>query len=182
MKKEIYCRKCMTRVQVILDKQQMPPGEHIKYVLGTLRVETAVCDFCNIQLFENQECCAFSNYIDGQAPYIPWEHDYIFAQGDPKPLAIKTMGVYPLLITGDDQQLMEFTISTSMVLNFLERRLNTVYAMCMAESLEFATGLAGKLNMTIQYIDHDTDGNELYPLLNKGSHALWEKGGYPDES
>lgn len=180
MKREIYCEKCATRVQKILEKESMPPNERVKYVWGTLKIEAAVCDFCNLQLFEGQRCCGFSNYIEDQDPYIPWEHEMMYLEGKPRLPAIAIKGIYGLLITGDEDQLMQFTISTSMVLNFIERRLNTVYAMCMAESLEFASKVAGANNLTLQYIDHDEDGNESYPVINKGSHALWQKGGYPE--
>lgn len=179
MKKEIYCLSCKLKIVELLDKEQpFPPGEHVKYVDGIAK-GTMVCDFCNMAIYEGQECCGFSNWIRGQE-YEPWEEEFIRLKDAEKPKTIKPKGVYPLLITGDDDQLMQFTINTSMVLNFFERRLNTVYAMCMSESLELVKACAERLNITLQYIDH-VDGAEVYKLISQGSHALWQEGGYKHE-
>ena len=179
MKKEIYCPKCKLRIVEIMEKNVLPPGEHVKYVDGT-SLNVCICDFCNMQIFEGQACCCFTNYIDGQAPYEAWEHDHIRINDPEKPAPIHKKGVYGLLITGDDDQIMAFTISTSFVLNFLEKRMNTVIAMCMSESLELATGVAKKHNVTLQYIDH-IDGAEVYRLIHRGTHALWQEGGYKED-
>lgn len=184
MKREIYCMKCKKIVKDAIDAGgSLPPGEHVKYVDGKA-LDNMVCDFCNIAIYEGQICTAFSIYIDGQAPYEPWEHESIKVLEEPREAGpfdeIVPMGVYRLLITGSDDQLLTFHLNLSIVLNFLERRHNTVMATCMQESLDLAIGAAKKWDITLQYI-HYVEDEETYPLLNKGTYKPWEKGGYKDE-
>jgi hypothetical protein len=75
--------------------------------------------------------------------------------------------------------LQAYVLILGMILNFLDRRLNTIQATCMSESLELAKGVAEKYRLTLQYVSNK-DGEEAYPLICKGTHALWQKGGYKE--
>ncbi len=183
MKKEIYCMKCKFRVQTVIDIDQLPPGEHVKYVDGVLKIGMdCVCDFCNRPLYSGMKVCCFSNFIDEKAPYQTWEEEFIHIVITPpktEPDDIPVKGVYGLLITGDDDTLLEYLVALSMVINFHDRRLNTVHASCMNESLDLAKGLAEKIGVTLQVIDNYGE-NETYLLLHKGNYPRWERGGYVD--
>lgn len=178
MKREIYCMKCKDRIQGVIDTSKLPAGEHVKYVDGKA-LKQVMCDFCSKDIHAGWFCCCFSNYIDGHAPYIPWEHDFIKIEpeGAADPAAIPPQGVYGLLASGTDVNLLKFHIPLSMILNFLERRKNTLHATCMGESLELAIGIAKKCDVTLQRIEATCE-KETYPVLHQGSHGRWEKGGY----
>lgn len=178
MKHEIYCMQCKQRVkEAIGDESELPPGEHVLYVDGKAHNDM-VCDFCNEPIYQGQMCSAFSNY-NKQAPYIPWEDKYLdIVEQDAMP-KIKPMGVYGLLASGHDDQLMAFMVATGILINFVQRQKQTVHGMCMQESLEYAVNLARRLRLTLQYIDHVGD-EEVYPVIHQGTHGRWEKGGYVD--
>lgn len=180
MKKEVYCMKCKTRVQATIDGPALPPGEHVKYVDGRAK-KTMMCDFCSKMIEPGWFCSCFSNYIDGEAPYSPWEADFIeiAAAGAADPAPVPVQGVYGLLASATEDRLRSFHQTLFSVLNFIDARDNTVYCMCMQESLGLAIGTAKNLDVTLQRIEV-VDDIETYPVLHKGSHGRWERGGYVD--
>ena len=90
----------------------------------------------------------------------------------------KKSGVHGLLVSGTDQQLLDFHMPAAMFLNFFERRFDTVHCACMAEHFEFATKLAEKTGVTLQEIESD-DGDETYKMIVQGQHPGWKRGDYP---
>ena len=83
----------------------------------------------------------------------------------------KKSGVHGLLVSGTDQQLLDFHMPASMLLNFFERRFDTVHCACMAEDFEFATKLAEKIGVTLQEIENENE-EEVYKMIVQGQHAL----------
>jgi hypothetical protein len=178
MKREIFCMKCKERVQAVIKPEELPPREHVKYVDGRA-LKPMMCDFCGLDIEKDWVVCCFSNYIEGVRPYSPWESEFveILPADGAAPDPIPPQGVYGLLATGTEDALLKFHLALSMILNFLERRDQTVYCMCMSESLGLAIGAAKKFDVTLQRIEVKDD-NELYPVLYQGTHSRWEKGGY----
>lgn len=177
MKREVYCMKCKKRVKAAIGVEKLPPTEHVKYVDGRA-LKPMMCDFCGKDIEAGWFCCCFTNYIDGIAPYSPWETEFIKIEdragaGLPCP----PRGVYGLLASGTDDNLMKFNLSLSMICHFLERRNQTIHCTCMSESLELAIGVAKNSDVTLQRIEYKDD-QEIYPVLHQGSHGRWERGGY----
>lgn len=81
--------------------------------------------------------------------------------------------VHGLLVSGTDQQLLDFHIPASMLLNFFERRFNTIHCACMADHFEFATKLAEKTGVTLQEIEQDKN-EEVYKIIVQGQHPGWK--------
>jgi hypothetical protein len=85
----------------------------------------------------------------------------------------KTINVHGLLASGTEEQLIDFHLASAMLLNFLERRGDTVHAICMDEQLEYATKLAEKTGVTLQEIESQ-DGDETYKMIVQGQHPGWQ--------
>jgi glutaredoxin len=87
-------------------------------------------------------------------------------------------GVHGLLVSGTDQQLLDFHMPATMLLNFFARRANTVHCACMHEDFEFATKLAEKTGVTLQEIELEKD-EEVYKMIVQGQHPGWKREGEP---
>jgi hypothetical protein len=86
-------------------------------------------------------------------------------------------GVHGLLVSGTEQQLIDFHMPATMLLNTFERRSNTVHYACMHEDFEFATKLAEKTGVTLQEIEADFAAEEeTYKMIVQGQHPGWRKG------
>jgi len=72
MKREIVCRGCSEPWVRCIGKY---PGEYIKVVHGTLKLE-AICDGCNAELNTGNPASAVSVWTDS-IPYFQWEHEYL---------------------------------------------------------------------------------------------------------
>ena len=87
-------------------------------------------------------------------------------------------GVHGLLVSGTHEQLSDFYYPACMLLNFFERRVNTMHCACMAENFEFAKKLAEKIGVTLQEIEADFDKEEeTYTIIVQGLHPGWKSEG-----
>jgi hypothetical protein len=82
MKQEILCTKCEESTRKQFPNESPYPGEHVKFVSGKAN-EDFICDHCNTEISEDENCCAFSIWADyGGQPYFEWESNFIKKEQD----------------------------------------------------------------------------------------------------
>ena len=77
MKRQILCPKCTDDTRKRFPTDNPYPGEHIKFVRGTAKLEFK-CDHCDKKIVPGEEATAYSVWADhGRQPYHEWENDFI---------------------------------------------------------------------------------------------------------
>lgn len=80
--------------------------------------------------------------------------------------------VHFLLVSGPDAALSDFHTAVAERLLLQERRKQMLNYTCMAEDLEFAKKVAGRLEITLQEIERG-EGKETYKILVQNSELVW---------
>lgn len=87
MKQDILCIKCAEERRGLFPTDNPFPGEHIKFVFGTAKIE-CLCDGCvkYKEIHTGERCCAFSLWTDfGGVPYHQWERNFINPENGKEP-------------------------------------------------------------------------------------------------
>ena len=85
------------------------------------------------------------------------------------------MSVRGFLVTGPDQNLMDFHLSVCLLLNSIDRRRQTVRYTCLAEDADLALAAAQQADVSVQEI-HGAADTETYQTLHTGTHGMvWER-------
>jgi hypothetical protein len=83
--------------------------------------------------------------------------------------------VHRLLVTGDDDKLRPFDLAVFRLLNFIERREQTVFYTCMECDHSLALTVARNVGVTVQEI-HDAGEDETYETLVDNGPGWQAKG------
>lgn len=75
MRRDIICGGCGVQQQDLFPSDEPYRGESLKFVPG-LALHDYICDLCGATILEGEPCCAFS-ISTKEAPYFPWESEYI---------------------------------------------------------------------------------------------------------
>jgi len=80
MVRKILCKKCEEESRKLFPTSSPYPGEHIKFVQGTIK-RACFCDNCDTHIHTKDQVCAMSIYADyGGIPYFEWEDEYLIIE------------------------------------------------------------------------------------------------------